>query len=156
VRARLLAAAAAATVLAGCGSDPRPPKPAEARAIVAPVQLYLANLYSGEFSVACDQLDSAAQDGVVDYLNDAIPHPHAANCREALALFLKFGSLDTAAAGVMDKRRRMRWWKAPVEAVEIEGDEATARANRSRKLVHLERDGHDWKIHSLDFSDVAK
>jgi hypothetical protein len=142
--------AACLSVASGCGSGKRDSPAAEDA-----VQSYLRAVYHLDGPGACAQLSDEGQHDLVDLASFGDSGPRAATCPDAIGLLGSAGSLDFAAAGVMDfDRVRVNPAGSSTETVEAGDDSAVVRVNRSEKTVTVRRKREAWVVEALDFSDV--
>jgi hypothetical protein len=138
--------------LGACADSENPSAPGAERATRA----YLRAVFDNDDATACAQLGKQAQADLVDYASiDAPEAPHVSNCPQALTFLTTYGSLDLAAAGVMDHDAvTADAAAAPIETVRAGGDSAVLRVAHSDKTVALSQASGRWTIDALDFSDV--
>ena len=139
----------------GCGgSDQTAP---DTRGAERATRDYLRAVFELDAGRACSQLSSEARADLVEAASiDDPAAPPITTCRQAVTFLGSIGSLDRAAAGVMDADDvTSDAASASIETVDAAGDSVVLRVNESEKTVALtQRDG-SWTIDELDFSDVS-
>jgi hypothetical protein len=145
--------AACLNVASGCGGSSS--TAADSPGAEDTVRSYLRAVFDLDGPGACAQLSDTAREELVDAASLGSSGPRAATCPDAIALLGSIGSLDHAAAGVMDfDRVGADAADSSIETVESKDDSAVVRVDRSEKTVAVRKEGETWVVEALDFSDV--